>query len=266
MKKTAIAFFSFFIYGILGAVAYAFMLVNGFEQETGFVKVGRPLYLTIGVSAVFVLLAAAYCLTYKKGTVGKLSDLLLADGRLHLLIKIIIGFCMIYGAFLSIVAVNTGAGVLSFVNCLGILLSAVAILIIAFAQRRGAFDEIHYYMSMIPVVWSCVIFMEIFKKNGGNPILFSYLYQLLAGLFIMLSAYRFAALFFRKRGVRGFIVLTLLAYYFSMAFYGGQLVSLFFGASLDAGQISLILSSVGISLFLMLNASLIAPKAQAEYK
>ena len=262
MKKTAVAFFSFFIYGILGAFAYSFMITQSFEPQTGFLIFGAPLYINIALAALFIIFAAFYCLSYKKGSVGKLSDLLLAGDSSCLTLKIIIGFFMLFGAFLSIFDQYGRFTPLNMCNSIFIFISAVSILFIAFAQKKGAFDEFHYYLAMIPVLWSCFLFMEIFKLNGGNPVLFSYIFQLFSGLFIMLSSYRFAALFFRKRGVRGFIILTLLAYYFSAAFYGGQLISLIWGEKLSAGQLAVAFSSLGISAFLLINASIIAPKAQ----
>lgn len=110
------------------------------------------------------------------------------------------------------------------------LFTALSVLLIMRAAKRGALGRAYGFYMTVPVFWACYWLVLEFSQNAANPVILSYAYEMLGIIFIVLSLYSMAGFFFNLPRLSKAIFYSMMGALFSMVtVLGPVLARLFWG-------------------------------------
>jgi hypothetical protein len=99
--------------------------------------------------------------------------------------------------------------------------------LLAFAMYRKL--RLHPFIYCPPVLFLMFFLICRYQQWSGEPELLRYLFQMLAVIFLMFTAYHRAALESDKKGVRSYLILSRSAIFFCIAAIPGSAYSILYG-------------------------------------
>jgi len=228
------------VFGAAGACCGVWMERGGFEADTGFAVAGHPSFWVAGaLAAALFLLALVWC-RFCSGRKKSFHEAFGPSGRVGQVCQAA-AVVLMAGAGAAELFAFAGSGQATLlVDGLLSLFVAGAFGVLMGGHGRRAFTDSQSFYALVPVFWACYRFMLTFKDNAANPVLLQFIVPLFAGLFIMLSFYRYAALFYRRRDGVMLNLFSSMAVYFSLLWAGASVQCLSVGKlTLPNGAVAL---------------------------
>lgn len=228
MKKSAFFVFIFScICSVIGAVLYSCVLMYSTDGLTGFIDESGSYFAFMWVlGIIFLAVAGVYAATYKYNWYKSFQSIITNAHPVFISTNIAAAVFMLSSAIFDLGRfVANGFAMTAAIRAVFALAAFSAVLKIVSANIRGVVDGFYSIYALVPTIWCSFTFMLIFKDNSPNPIIAAYILELLAGLCIMLSVFRYSSFSFRRKGLRFCVFFSLAAMFFTCSYYGGELLA-----------------------------------------
>lgn len=225
LRNTAV----FFLLLTAGAgYLYGKFLLTGFEPDTGLAIPGNPyepaLIVFIGAIVLFAAMGGAIASAVSRR--GSAADLFLLSTPP---VPVRVLYCasallLLAGGIAKLQSAFTQVSAKDVVLAIFTLATAGALLSLFSIQKSAKTRAYQGVLFIVPVFWAAFRLILVFRDASVNPVINSYLYDLLCMIFILLALFSYVSFFYKKQSYFAAVALLYVNLGFSAFTAAGHLM------------------------------------------
>lgn len=248
--KDQVTTFLLLLAGIAGAVLRGFELRFAFDPVTGLAERFHPFTISLlALSAAVFVLLIIYMATHRMTTQFGYDQAFEARGAGGAVLPVAAAAALAVSAlfaFRQYIDKTSDFGILAF----GILaaLAVWSVLRVSVGVASKNMPKSANIMIIIPIFWACFWLIVIFQKNAADPVIFDYIYMMLASIATTLFIYSSAGYAFGRGSAFKTRLFSGCAVYFSMVALLGAVARFFIQAAVPYTQAEITVTDYSVTL------------------
>lgn len=214
MRKGILLSAAVILYGGCGAFIRSNELQNAYDLNGLHISGYTLTYVLIGLSILFVLLAAVFSRLALKPRENSSYEAVFSG---HFPVDLLAGFCLVASAVIGMyVQINSELVVMQFILQMLAFISGVCIIAISVRCKSGKIEASTGILALLPVFFTCLWMILTYRDWGRDPVLLDYVYGLLALVFATVGIFHAAGFKFKEPRYRLTMFFNLVGAYFSI--------------------------------------------------